>query len=277
MLAHPSRRIRMRPTLPALLLLTACAAWMRPASAYAIDTVPASPADETSVGAGAADDAVPTVRPLEPFTATYEAYYRGKPAGSATMLLVRQSPPYWRIDLDLRAERGVASLARLNIHQSTVFDEHQGHYRPLTQATERHAILFGKEVSGRYDWDTMQARWSGDIKKTRREPVALRPGDMSALLINLAVMRDARPGAVLNYRFVDGGRVREHIYHVQHAPEPMAVGELSYAALRVERSDDNGDQTLMWVADGVPTPIRILQREDGEDEIDLRLIEYRGA
>ena len=32
-----------------------------------------------------------------------------------------------------------------------------------------------------------------------------------------------------------------------------------------------------WVASGVPTPIRILQRKDGEDEIDLRLVEYRGV
>lgn len=263
----------MRPTCLALLLLTLCAAWVQPAGARAVD---APDATRTAEGASAATSPA-TQRALEPFLATYQAYYRGKPAGSATMLLVRQDPPHWRIDLDLRAERGVASLARLNIHQSTVFDVHGGHYRPLSQQTERRAIVFGKEVSGQYDWDTMQARWSGDIKKARREPVALRPGDMSALLINLAVMRDAQPGAVLNYRFVDGGRVREHVYHVDDAPQPMAVGDMSYAALRVERSDDDGDQTLLWVADGVPTPIRILQREEGEDEIDLRLIEYRGA
>lgn len=267
----------MRPTFPALLLLTACVAWTRPSGAYVVDALPAPPAAAATDDAATGDTATTAARTLEPFMATYEAYYRGKRAGSATMLLVRDQPPRWRIDLDLRAERGVASLARLNIHQSTVFDEHAGHYRPLSQETVRHAILFGKEVSGQYDWDAMQARWSGDIKKKRREPVALRPGDMSALLINLAVMRDARPGAALSYRFVDGGRVREHVYHVQDTPEPMAVGEMSYAALRVERSDDDGDQTLLWVADGVPTPIRILQREDGEDEIDLRLIEYRGA
>ncbi len=255
----------MRPFPTALLLLSLCLAAAMPARARPLEAA-------TAEGAAA-----PVARTLEPFVATYEAYYRGKPAGSATMRLVREEAPRWRIDLDLRAERGVASLARLNIHQGTVFDEHDGHYRPLSQATERKAIVFGKEVSGSYDWDAMQARWTGDIKKARREPVALRPGDMSALLINLAVMRDARPGAVLQYRFVDGGRVRAHVYRVGEAPEPMAVGEMSYAALRVERTADDGDQTLLWVADGVPTPIRILQREDGEDEIDLRLIEYRGA
>jgi hypothetical protein len=31
------------------------------------------------------------------------------------------------------------------------------------------------------------------------------------------------------------------------------------------------------VVDGVPTPVRLLQREDGEDKYDLRLVEYKGA
>jgi hypothetical protein len=47
--------------------------------------------------------------------------------------------------------------------------------------------------------------------------------------------------------------------------------------MRVERNEDGGDQTILWVARGVPTPIRILQREDGQDATDLRLIEYKGV
>src|SRR5690606_16397803 len=111
---------RMRPTALALLLLTLCAV---PATQLRAQD-PAAGMEPELAGESAA------TRQLEPFLATYEAYYRGRPAGSATMLLVRETPPRWRIDLDLRAERGVASLARLNIHQSTVFDEHDGHYRP---------------------------------------------------------------------------------------------------------------------------------------------------
>jgi len=259
----------MRPILFSFLLLTTCAFAAQPARAQE---------DPASAGSAPAAEALPAApRVLEPFVATYQAYYRGRPAGSATMRLAREEAARWRIELDLRAERGVASLARLNIHQRTLFDEHDGHYRPLSQDTERRAILFGKEVAGIYDWKNMQARWEGDLSKERRRPVALQPGDMSALLINLAVMRDAQPGARMDYRFVDGGRVRSHVYHVAQLPETLAVGDMSYEALRVERRDDDGDQTLVWVADGVPTPIRILQREDGEDEVDLRLIEYHGA
>jgi hypothetical protein len=36
-------------------------------------------------------------------------------------------------------------------------------------------------------------------------------------------------------------------------------------------------ETIVWVADGVPTPVRILQRQDGQDAIDLRLTTYQGV
>ena len=75
----------------------------------------------------------------------------------------------------------------------------------------------------------------------------------------------------------DAGRAREHGYQVASHPETMAVGDMSYDALRVERTDKPGDETILWVASGVPTPIRILQRKDGQDDIDLRLTEYRGV
>jgi len=58
--------------------------------------------------------------------------------------------------------------------------------------------------------------------------------------------------------------------------ESIEVDGLSYDAMRVSREDGN-DQTVVWVASGVPTPIRILQREDGDDSTDLRLVEYKEA
>ena len=45
--------------------------------------------------------------------------------------------------------------------------------------------------------------------------------------------------------------------------------------VRVARTNGGADETVVWVAEGVPTPVRILQREDGEDAVDLRLMEYR--
>ena len=73
------------------------------------------------------------------------------------------------------------------------------------------------------------------------------------------------------------GRMREHHWVVAPQAETIAVGDLDYDAMRANRIQDGGDDTVIWVASGVPTPIRILQREDGADSTDLRLIEYKGV
>ena len=216
---------------------------------------------------------------LEPFFATYEAWYGDRHVGEASMKLERRETPNWEIELHIRANRGLIGLARLNMLQSTLFDVHHDgqFFRPLTQRTERKAILFGRNTTGIYDWHTHTAQWSGDVSERRSQPVPLQDGDMSALLINLAVIRDVEPGTTLRYRYADNGRAREHEYQVAESPESIQVADIGYSALRVSRiEDDDDDEMVVWVANGVPTPIRILQR-DGDDTIDLRLIEYRGT
>lgn len=214
---------------------------------------------------------------LEPFSASYQAYNEGKLAGSATMKVAPREQGRWQIDLVVKGTRGFARLARLNIEQSTVFDVAGEQFRPLSQATVQRALFAGKKMVGTYDWNRQSAQWQGDIKKNRREPQPLQAGDMSALLMNLAVIRDAAPGRQLGYRVVDNGRVREYQYSVATEAETIAVEELSYSALRVSRANGGNDETIFWVADGVPTPVRILQRENGADTIDLRLVEYQGV
>lgn len=226
----------------------------------------------------AAMEPAPAAAPqaLEPFTATYEAWNEGRRAGTASMRLGRVDGG-WRIDLDITGNRGLARWVRLDIDQGTVFDEAGGDFRPLRQHTRRKALFMDRKVEGVYDWTAGEARWSGDLKEERRRPLPIREGDKSGLLINLAIVRDAAPGRSLEYRFVDGGRVREHRYAVAGDTERVEVDGLAYEAMRVSRTNGGNDETIVWVARGVPTPIRILQRENGEDAIDLRLTAYEGA
>jgi len=214
---------------------------------------------------------------LEPFVATYQAFYKGKEAGDATLQVTHVGGNQWRVDMAVRGRKGFASVLGLNIEQSTVFNVDNGVYVPLTQSTVKKALIFGKKVTGVYDWNTHTAQWEGDLKKERRQPIALEAGDQSALLLNLALMRDARPGQAMGYRYVDVGRVRRYEYRAADATETVQVGDLSYDALRVSRTNGGDNETILWIANGVPTPVRILQRDKGEDEIDLRLIEYQGV
>jgi hypothetical protein len=92
---------------------------------------------------------------------------------------------------------------------------------------------------------------------------------MDALLINLALVRDLEAGKPLRYRLVDNGRIKQMNYKVA-GKEPINVGGERKQATKLVNTD--GDkQTIAWVVDGMPVPARILQREDGEDAIDLRV------
>jgi hypothetical protein len=213
---------------------------------------------------------------VEPFRAAYDVYRAGRSLGVATLQVVPAGPGRWRVDLSMDGT-GLVGLAGLNAQQSTVFDEVDGRYRPLGQSTVRKLLFTRKQSTGVYDWAARKARWTGDVKETRRAPVDLQPGDLSGLLVNLSVIRDAQPGRTLEYRYVDTGRVRPHRYLVSSDTEEIAVGELRYSALRVDRVQSGSEETSIWVSEGVPTPIRLLQRENGEDTYDLRLTEYRGA
>ncbi len=235
-------------------------------------------AQETTAPAPPAPESVEwTPPPLEPFVATYQAFYKGKEAGDATMRVTHGGGPQWRIDMAVHGRKGFAGVLGLNLEQSTVFNNDGGSYVPLSQSTVRKGLFIGKKVTGTYNWSSGTAQWTGDLKKERRQPITLQPGDQSALLLNLALMRDARPGKALSYRYVDVGRVRQYEYRAADATEIVQVGDLSYDALRVYRTNGGNDETILWIANGVPTPVRILQREDGQDSIDLRLIEYQGA
>jgi hypothetical protein len=216
-------------------------------------------------------------RPLEPFVAQYQVLKDGRALGDALMQVVRNDTRRWRVDLNIRGTEGLVGLAGIAAQQSTVFDVAGTTYRPLAQSTLRKTLFTKKQTVGVYDWRSHQARWSGDVKESRRAPVTLQNGDQSGLLINLAVIRDAQPGKSLNYRFVDDGRVRDHRYDVSTQLDEVKVGELSYSAMRVARIQSGNEETVLWVVDGVPTPVRLLQRENGEDKYDLRLVEYKGA
>lgn len=273
--AHlPPTMRRPIPSLLLLTLLTATGAHAGPQSASAPATPPsAAPAAPSPTP----DETAWTSPPLEPFVATYQAFYKGKEAGDATMQVTHGEGAQWRVDMAVRGRHGFAGVLGLNLEQSTVFRDDGGLYVPLTQSTVKKAVFFGKKVTGTYDWNAGVADWDGDLKKERRKPIPLQRGDQTALLLNLSLMRDARPGRSMGYRYVDLGRMRQYDYRAADTTETVQVGDLSYDALRVYRTNGGRNETILWIANGVPTPVRILQREDGEDEIDLRLVEYQGA
>lgn len=196
----------------------------------------------------------------QPFNAAYQANYMGMKA-TGRMSIESAGNGQWRYTLEVRNQ-----LA--NLVQTTVFEDDGGVLRPLSGSDSNKLLVKKSNKKATYDWSRGVATWSGDVKPDRAGPVKLQAGDLDALLVNLAIARDAASGKPLRYRMVDDGRVRQLTYTVA-GKEAVTVGGKSQQATKVV-STSGDKKTTLWVVAGVPVPVRIMQ-VDGNDTIDLRI------
>lgn len=198
---------------------------------------------------------------IEAFSADYQANYMGM-VGDGKMTLASEGNNRWKYTLAIRSN--VANLT-----QTTVFEDRNGQWRPLSSNDSSLVLIKKVNKLATYDWSKGEARWSGDVKADRAGPVKLQAGDLDGMLINLAIARDVAAGKPLNYRMVEDGRAKPLSYQVA-GKESITVQGKQRQATKVVRND--GDkQTIAWVVDGLPVPARILQRKNGQDEMDLTL------
>lgn len=198
---------------------------------------------------------------LKPFTATYRADYMGL-HGTGTMTLAPSGGDRWKYSLEI--DSAIAQLS-----QNTVFEADGGKWKPLSNSDSSMLLIKKSSKQATYDWNRKEARWSGDVKADRAGPVALRAGDLDAMLVNLAIPRDVAAGRPLDYHMVDDGRAKQLSYEIA-GQDTIQVAGKPQPATKVSRTDGN-KQTVIWVVRGLPVPARILQRKDGKDEMDLQL------
>jgi hypothetical protein len=161
----------------------------------------------------------------------------------------------------------------VNLTQSTTFEEKDGGYRPLSSSDSSMVLIKSKSVKTAYDWSSKQATWSGDVKENRRGPIALQPGDMDALLVNLAIVRDVHAGKPLSYRMLENGKAIPMTYQAA-GKETITVAGKQVSATKVSQTDGK-KQMIVWVVPDLPVPARILQRENGQDSYDLTLTAFK--
>ncbi|WP_296278395.1 DUF3108 domain-containing protein [Pseudoxanthomonas sp.] len=202
---------------------------------------------------------------VEAFTAQYSASALGM-VGEGQMSVTPQPGNRWQYALTVRNQA-------VDLSQKTVFDVQEGRMRPLSSSDSSRLLIKKKNVNTVYDWGKAQATWNGDVKPDRAGPVKLVAGDMDALLVNLAIVRDVAAGKPLTYRMVENGRAKPMNYQIA-GKERITIGGKPQDATKVVRTD--GDkQTIVWVVADAPVPARILQRENGQDTIDLTLKSWR--
>lgn len=198
---------------------------------------------------------------IKPFTADYQASYMGM-QGNGRMTLAADGANRWKYSLSV-------SSPLADLQQTTVFEDHDGQWRPLSGTDSSKVLARRQNKNATYDWSRGVASWTGDVKPERAGPIKLQAGDMDALLINLAIVRDVQAGKTLAYRMVEDGRVKQLEYTVA-GKEPITIGGQTRQATKVV-STNGKKQTIAWIVDGMPVPARILQRDKGQDAIDLRV------
>jgi hypothetical protein len=200
----------------------------------------------------------------QPFTANYSAKYKGIPA-SAVMTLAPRGKQ-WALAMN------VSNLAA-SISQATFFTEARGRYMPLGASDITSYLGQRRTVPARFDWRAMQATWAGDAKPSRRGPVAIRVGDLDGLLLQLALAEDVPAGRPLQYRVIENGRARPMSFR-RAGTETVTVDGRRLQATRVVSSSD-GKTTTMWIADGIPVPVRVVLSEGGSDAVSMQLTSWR--
>lgn len=201
------------------------------------------------------------VAAVEAFTADYQANAMGM-QGNGQMSITSQGNNRWQYSLTIKN-------SLVDLSQKTVFEDDGGMLRPLSSSDVSRLLVKKKSVNTVFDWSKNQAVWTGDVKPERAGPVALKPGDMDALLVNLAIVRDVAAGKPLNYRMVENGNAKAMSYQVA-GKEKITVGGKSRDATKVVRTSGKKEM-IVWIVAGMPVPARILQREDGQDSYDLQI------
>lgn len=198
---------------------------------------------------------------VDPFNADYTANWKGV-AADAQIVLSSAGAHRWNYTLSISNQLGSA-------RQTTVFEERGGVWRPLSGNDSTQMLFKKSQKNANYDWAKGEARWSGDVKPDRMGPVKIQEGDLDAMLLNIAIVRDMGAGKPLNYRVVDNGVVRQQAYQNLGKDTVLVAGKPRNAT-KISRTSEN-KQVIVWVVDGLPVPARILQKKDGMDELDLVL------
>lgn len=202
---------------------------------------------------------LPALAALRPFNATYRTSYMGMD-GTGNMTLA-QAGNRWKFSLVVRAPLGSAT-------QTTVFEEANGTWRPVSGQDTTALLVKHSNKTASYDWGSGQATWGGNVKPDRAGPVRLQAGDVDAMLMDLAIVRDFNAGKPLRYRMVDNGKAKPVSFAVA-GKESMTIGGRTVQATKVVNHDGENELAL-WVSSDYPVPVRI-RKTGGDGTMDLRL------
>jgi hypothetical protein len=212
---------------------------------------------------------------LRSFSADYDVLIDGKAQGRSRMSLVEESPGAWLHTVEAKGTGGLARLAGFAALQTTRFAVVDGRPQLRSATSSSETLIRRREVRTEFDWDAGLARWEGDLKDHQRAPTALSADAVNAPLLNLLLALDSRsatPGTQLHYRLFERGSADPVDYTVGPAERvSVPAGDFDAVLVRGERPQKKRVLSAWYADTPAPTPVRMLQVEEGKPTYELRL------
>jgi hypothetical protein len=220
-----------------------------------------------------------TALPLQAFEARYEVWTDGKRRGESTMHLKPLVDGRWEHQVDATGTEGMARLAGAGARQVSRFRIVDGQPQLQEAVADSEMVMRRRQIRTVFDWEAGTARWEGDVKSDQVGPLALEPGATNGPLLNLLLGLNVAitpPGSVLSYPLFERGRATRQDYTIGIA-EALRVPAGEFRAVPVVNvREPKKRRTTMWFAPELPpTPVRMLQTENGKPKFELRLVSVK--
>lgn len=210
--------------------------------------------------------------PVAPFSATYEVRRNGDLLGEATLRLA-DGGGQWQFTSETRGTHGLARAAGVRIDESSRFRYVDGRPETLEYRYAQKTSFNSRERGAVVDAAAGRIALRNRDDRTEVPYVA---GVLDRQLVTIALMQavaEGREGAQTLQ--VAGRHAVEAQTWVIGGAEAVPMGSASEQGRRIERRRDSADgrQTVLWLdTDQRHLPLRIEQREDDGEHIEMRLV-----
>lgn len=207
--------------------------------------------------------------PVSPFSATYEVRRNGSALGEATLTLVPDGQG-WRLSTTTVGTAGLARVAGVRIEETTRFD-YRAEGRPATREYDylQRSSLNQRRRSARVS-DAAIELVNGD----ERRSLPLVPGAVDRQLTTVALMQAVAAGrsGETSLQVLGRGDIEAQRWRIGDLEPVPGGGGMGRRVERLRETPD-GRSTVLWLDDdGGHVPLRIEQREDDGETIEMRLL-----
>jgi len=212
---------------------------------------------------------------LKPYTATYQVFRNGSALGNATVKLSAAGNNRWELSSDTTGT-GIAAIAGVEVFERSLLRWNEGRPETIDYSFNQKAGFKNKQRSIRVN---PQSKTIDSRDREKNYSLKYQVGVLDRHAVTVAVMQDLALGKSgdLLYPVADRDELQTHLYRVlDNEKIQTALGSLNSTKVQRIRKTPNGRVTTLWLgADKHFVPLRIEQKENDGDVIEMRITGLR--